>query len=72
MGLHHVFNVDRLKLYEPPFLDDLEETPRHPDAIIPNFATPLDEDRIFEDQMKKTRTSSLDSFLIGRKGQYPH
>jgi len=27
MGLHPVFNVDKLKLFEPPLLDELEETP---------------------------------------------
>jgi len=72
MGLHPVFNVDKLKLFEPSLLDEIEEVQRHPDAVIPDFASPLDEDKIFEQQTKKTRTSSFDSFLVGRKGQYPH
>ena len=67
-----MFNVDKFKLYEPSFLDEIEERPRHPDAIVPDFASPLDKDKIFEHQQKKTRTSSYDSFLVGRKGQYPH
>lgn len=45
MGLHHVFNVDKLKLFEPPLLDEIEETPRHPNVVIPYFASPLNEDR---------------------------
>ena len=72
MGLHPVFNVDKLKLFEPSLVDEIEETQRHPDAVIPDFTSPLDEDKIFEQQMKKTQTSSFDSFLVGRKGQYPH
>ena len=68
MGLHPVFNVDKLKLFEPPLLDEIEEVQRHPDVVILDFASPLDEDRIFEQQTKKTRTSSFDSFLVGRKG----
>ena len=43
-----MFNVDKLKLFEPPFLDEIEETPRHPNAIILDFSSPLDEDKIFE------------------------
>lgn len=67
-----MFNMDNLKLYEPPFLDDLEETPWHPNAIIPIFTSPLYEDNIFENQTKKIRYYYLDSFLVGRKGQYSH
>lgn len=48
MELHPVFNVDKLKLFEPSLLDEIEETPRHLDAVIPYFASPLDEDKIFE------------------------
>jgi len=72
VGLHPIFNVDKLKLFEPPLLDELEETPRHLDSIIPDFVSLLDEHRIFEHQTKKTRTSSFDSFLVRRKGQYPY
>ena len=67
-----MFNVDKLKLLEPSFLDEIEKTPRHPDEIILDFASPLDEDKIFEQHTKKTQTSSFDYFLVGRKGQYPH
>ena len=67
-----MFNVDKLKLFEPSLLDEIEETQRHPDVVISDFVSPLDEDKIFEQQMKKTWTSSFDSFLVGRKGQYPH
>ena len=42
-----MFNVDKLKLFEPSLLDEIEETPRHPYAIILDFANPLDEDKIF-------------------------
>ena len=48
MGLHPVFNVDKLKLFEPSLLDEIEEALRHPDVIIPDFASPLDDDKIFE------------------------
>ncbi|MCB7178466.1 hypothetical protein, partial [Lactiplantibacillus plantarum] len=48
MGLHPVFNVDKLKLFESPLLDKIEETSRHPDTVILNFVSPLDEDKIFE------------------------
>ena len=72
MGLHPIFNVDKLKLFEPYLLDEIEETLRHPNVVIPYLASPLDDDKIFEQQTKKTRTSSFDSFLVGRKGQYPH
>ena len=72
MGLYPVFNVDKLKLFEPSLLDEIEEVQRHPDAVILDFASPLDEDRIFEQQTKKTMTSSFDSFLVDTKGKYPH
>ena len=48
MGLHPMFNVDKLKLFEPSLLDEIEEVQRHPDIVIPDFASPLDEDKIFE------------------------
>ena len=48
MGLHPIFNVDKLKLFKPPLLDEIAKTPRHPDAVILDFASPLDEDKIFE------------------------
>ena len=63
-----MFNVDKLNLYESPLLDELEKTPRHLDAIISDFVSPLDEEKIFEHQSKKISSSSLDSFLVGRKG----
>ena len=68
MVLHPVFNVDKLKLFEPSLLDEIEEVQRHLDAVILNFSSPLDEDKIFEQQTKKTRTSSFYSFLVGKKG----
>ena len=43
-----MFNVDKLKLFESSLLDEIEETPRHPDVVILDFASPLDEDKIFE------------------------
>ena len=43
-----MFNVDKLKLFEPSLLDEIEEVQRHPDALILDFASPLDEDKIFE------------------------
>jgi len=71
MELHPLFNVDKLTLFYPPLFNEFEEIPWHPNAIILNFSSPLYEDMIFEHQTKKTQTSSLDSFLVGRKGQYP-
>ena len=43
-----MFNVDKLKLFEPSLLDDIEEILRHLDVVILDFASPLDEDKIFE------------------------
>ena len=40
MGLHPLFNVDKVKLFEPPLFDELEESPWHPDAIILDFDSP--------------------------------
>ena len=54
MGLHPIFNVDKIKLFEPPLLDEIKETLRHPDVVILDFVSPLDEDKIFEQQTKKT------------------
>ena len=48
IGLHPMFNVDKLKLFEPSFLDEIELTQRHPNAVILYFASPLDKDKIFE------------------------
>ena len=72
MGFHPMFNMDKIKLYEPPFLDEIVDAPRYLDVVILDLASPLDKKRIFEHQMKKTRNYSLDSFFIERKGQYSH
>ena len=67
-----MFNVEYLKLYEPPLLEVIEEAPQNLDVIVSYFKNPLEDDRIFENQTNKTRYSTLDSFLVGRKVQYPH
>jgi hypothetical protein len=47
LGIHDVLNVNNLKLFEPPILEDTV-TVQHPMDNIPDFQPPLLHDKIMD------------------------
>ena len=67
LGIPDVLNVNNLKRYEPPFLEE-EVQVHHPMEVIPKFQPPLLEDNILEHRKWHTRTQNYTSYLVGWKG----
>jgi hypothetical protein len=70
LGIHDVVNVNSLKCYEPPLLEE-EVTISHPSELVPYFQPPLLQDTVLDTCTTTTRTQQHTSFLVGRKGQLP-
>ena len=70
LGIHNVINVNNLKLFEPPILEDAVPI-THPMDIIPDFQMPVQEDTILESKQRTTRNTQYISYLVARKGQTP-
>jgi hypothetical protein len=70
LGIHDVLNVNNLKLFEPPLLEETI-TVHHPVDNIPYFQPPLLTDTILDSQTHNTRQQHYVSYLVGRKGQTP-
>ena len=70
LGIHDVLNVNNLKLFEPPLLDEAV-TVHHPVDNIPYFQPPLLSDQILDSHIRTTRKQQYISYLVGRKGHPP-
>ena len=70
LGIHDVLNVNNLKLFEPPLLDEAV-TVHHPVDNIPDFQPPLLSDQILDSHIRTTRKQQYISYLVGRKGHPP-
>lgn len=70
LGIHNVMNVNNLRRFEPPLLEE-EVIVQHPVDNIPNFQPPLLKDPILDSQTRTTRKQQSISCLVGRKGHTP-
>ena len=70
LGIHDVLNVNNLKLFEPPLLDEAV-TVHHPVDNIPDFQPPLLSNQILDSQTQTTRKQQCISYLVDRKGHPP-
>jgi hypothetical protein len=70
LDIHDVLNVNNLKLFEPPLLEEAV-TVHHPVDNIPYFQPPLLADTILDSKTRTTRQQKYLSYLVGRKGHTP-
>ena len=70
LGIHNVINVNNLKLYEPPQLED-EIAVIHSNDNIPEFQPPLAEDTLLDTRTRTTRNRQIMTYLVGKKGSLP-
>jgi hypothetical protein len=70
LGIHDVVNVNSLKRYEPPLLEE-EVTILHPSQLVPDFQPPLLQDTVLDTRTTTTHTEQHTYFLVDRKGKLP-
>ena len=70
LGLHPVFNVDRLRPYFPPLLDtsDIAEQ-LQPTELNPDCMEQAATDRIMDTQIKNTRQQNIQLYRVVKAGQ---
>ena len=73
LGLHPVFNVDRLRPYFPPLLDtsDIAEQ-LTPTKLNPDCMEQATTDRIKDTQIKNTRHQNIQLYQAVKAGQFLH
>ena len=73
LGLHPVFNVDRLRPYFPPLLDtsDIAEQ-LTPTELNPDCMEHAATDRIMDTQIKNTRQQNIQLYRVVKAGQLLH
>jgi len=73
IGLHHVFNVDRLRPYFPPLLDmsDIAEQ-LTPTELNPACMEQATTNRIMDTQIKHTRQQNIQLYRVVKAGQLFH
>jgi hypothetical protein len=65
-----VVNVNSLKHYEPPLLED-NVIVSHPVKLIPDFHPPLLQDTLLDTHHTTTHNQQHTSYLVGCTGQTP-
>jgi hypothetical protein len=70
LGIHNVINVNHLKLFEPPLLEE-PVTITHPVDNILDFQLPLAKDTLLDTQTRSTRHRAYTSYLVASQGQTP-
>ena len=65
-----MLNVNNLKLFEPPLLDEVV-TVHHPMDNIPYFQPPLLSDQILDSQIRTICKQQYISYLVGQKRHPP-
>lgn len=68
LGIHDVINVNQLKLFEPPLLEE-PVTITHPVDNISDFQLPVAKDTILDTKTRSTRNREHISYLVARQGQ---
>ena len=70
LGLHPMFNVDRLRPYFPPLLDtsDIAEQ-LQPTELNPDCMEQAATDRIMDTQIKNTRQQNIQLYRVVKAGQ---
>jgi hypothetical protein len=73
MQMYAVVNVENLKLYEPPLIDDQGEHVQIPsiDDFSPEYLTELHEDTILDRRMRTSKWGNVEYLRIGLKGTNP-
>ena len=73
LGLHPVFNVDRLRPYFPPLLDtsDIAEQ-LTPIELNPDCMEQAATDQIMDTQIKNTRQQNIQLYRVVKAGQILH
>jgi hypothetical protein len=72
-GESAVVNVENLKLYEPPLIDDHGEHVQIPsiDDFSPEYLTELHEDTILDRRMRTSKRGNVEYLRVGLKGTNP-
>ena len=68
LGIHNVINVNHLKLFEPPLLDQ-PFTITDPVDSIPDFHIPVAKDTLLDTRTHSTRHRVYTSYLVACKGK---
>ena len=68
LGIHDVINVNQMKLFEPPLLEE-RVTITYPVDNILDFQMPLDTDTILDTKTRSTRNREHISYLVSHQGQ---
>jgi hypothetical protein len=73
MQMYVVVNVENLKLYEPPLIDDQGEHVQIPsiDDFSPDYLTELQEDTILDRRMRTSKQGNVEYLRVGLKGMNP-
>ena len=73
MQLYSVFNVENLRLYEPPLIDDQGSDVQLPsiDYFSPKFLDELKEDTILDRSTRASKRGSVDYLRVALKGSKP-
>jgi hypothetical protein len=73
MQMYAVVNVENLKLYEPPLIDDQGEHVQIPsiDDFSPEYLTELQEDTILDRRMRTSKRGNVEYLRVGLKGTNP-
>jgi hypothetical protein len=73
MPMYAVVNVENLKLYEPPLIDDQGEHVQIPsiDDFYPKYLTELQEDTILDKRMRTLKRGNVEYLRVGLKGTNP-
>jgi hypothetical protein len=73
MQMYAVVNVENLKLYEPPLIDDQGEYVQIPsiDGFSPEYLTELQEDTILDRRMRTSKRGNVEYLRVGLKGTNP-
>ena len=73
MQVYEVFNVENLRLYEPPLIDDQGEKVHIPsiDDFLPEYLSELHEDTILDRRMRTSKRGNVEYLRFGLKGTNP-
>jgi hypothetical protein len=73
MQMYAVVNVENLRLYEPPLIDDQGEHVQIPsiDDFSPEYLSELHEDTILDRKIRTSKRGNVEYLCVGLKGTNP-
>ena len=73
MQIYYVVNVDNLRLFEPPLIDDQGDHVHLPsiDDFFPEYLDELQQDLILDKRIRTSRRWNVEYLTVGLKGQNP-